>query len=327
MSSIHSQLIDFKNKFERLFRLSRETEALDYIISAYSNTAISSTDSFNELRTILSHQRRELRELESKLTKDYNNSKIRDMVESQKRLEELYELYLEKNRLIEEEKDLSQYRLLVDEISQIKWEMMSIVKKYPKLNKQKFDIDLTTLEKHIRELEKELSPKKNIKSQKELENVEEVELEDVDIEVESSQVYGNDYQLKTDSTVKDKKKTEKKAQIKYEPVVVPDNFREVRTFHYQNYMIEKMKKSELSKLKFSEYLEKVAPYLTDLIEVEKERELRAANVYKMYLQYLASLEDKSKAMKFSEYAKIKYGFESVDIPVEYDEMERNRTLS
>lgn len=327
VSSIHSQLIDFKNKFERLFRLSRETEALDYIISAYSNTAISSTDSFNELRTILSHQRRELRELESKLTKDYNNSKIRDMVESQKRLEELYELYLEKNRLIEEEKDLSQYRLLVDEISQIKWEMMSIVKKYPKLNKQKFDIDLTTLEKHIRELEKELSPKKNIKSQKELENVEEVELEDVDIEVESSQVYGNDYQLKTDSTVKDKKKTEKKAQIKYEPVVVPDNFREVRTFHYQNYMIEKMKKSELSKLKFSEYLEKVAPYLTDLIEVEKERELRAANVYKMYLQYLASLEDKSKAMKFSEYAKIKYGFESVDIPVEYDEMERNRTLS
>ena len=63
-----------------------------------------------------------------------------------------------------------------------------------------------------------------------------------------------------------------------------------------------------------------------LIEVEKEREARAATVYKLYLKYLASLEDKTYAMRFTEFAQRRYGFEPSDIPVEYDEMESQRKL-
>jgi len=88
-----------------------------------------------------------------------------------------------------------------------------------------------------------------------------------------------------------------------------------------------MKKTELGKLKFSEYLEKVAPFQKELIEVEKEREARAATVYKLYLKYLASLEDKTYAMRFSEFAQMRYGFEPSDIPIEYDEMENQIKLS
>lgn len=330
VSSIHSQLIDFKNKFEKLFKLSRETEALDYIISAYDGTAISSTESVNELRRILSQQRRELRELETKLTRDYNKSNIRDMVESKKRLDDLYELYLEKldvyNNLNNHVNEIYQYRLVVDEISQIKFEMIGIIKKYPKLNNKKYDIDLTKMEKQIKELEKSLVPKRNVKNQDNIEQMEDNVL-NVDVGVEPVTSREDEYNFGNNLFGKGGKKAVKKEAEKYAPVVVPDNLREVRTFHYQNYMIEKMKKTELSRFKFSEYLEKVAPYLTELIEVEKEREQRAANVYKAYLQYLATVDDKTKAMKFSEYAKIKYGYESVDIPVEYDEIESNRKLS
>ena len=104
-----------------------------------------------------------------------------------------------------------------------------------------------------------------------------------------------------------------------EKAVNNDNLHIHRMDHYQNYMREKVKKSELGELSFSAYLEKVAPYLTELIEIEKTRESLAKTIYKDYLKYYALLKDKNSSLSFEEFAEKRYGVENIDVPMEYDE--------
>ena len=80
-------------------------------------------------------------------------------------------------------------------------------------------------------------------------------------------------------------------------------------------------------MNFSEYLENVAPDLKELIEIEKRRENRAKNVFKLYVQYLASIEDKSQAMRFTDFAKLRHGLEKDDLPYEYSDEEVKKRLS
>ena len=335
VASKQSQIYSYRNKFEELYILSRETEAFDYIVSAFSRTAIASSDSFVELRNVLSKQRKELRELENKLRKDYEKSKVRDIIESQKRLEALYEEYISKVRIynnLENDKDYNDSELTAvrDEISQIRWEMISIVKKYPDLNKPEYNIDLEKFKKRTKDIEDEMVPKK-----KETSPVVEKPIEETFTSMPKAAITNEDpvvshRPVSEEPRTEDKFRIGRKQEEKEESVVrveTPDHLRDTRTAYYNNYMVEKMKKTELGKLKFSEYLEKVAPFQKELIEVEKEREARAATVYKLYLKYLASLEDKTYAMRFSEFAQMRYGFEPSDIPIEYDEMENQIKLS
>ena len=92
-----------------------------------------------------------------------------------------------------------------------------------------------------------------------------------------------------------------------------------RTMHYQNYMIEKIKQSELGKISFSNYLKRVAPHLTSLIEIEKKRERMANTIYREYIKYVASLENKKSAMRFEEYAQRIYDVDNIEIPIEHEE--------
>ena len=92
-----------------------------------------------------------------------------------------------------------------------------------------------------------------------------------------------------------------------------------RTMHYQGYMREKVLNSDLGKLSFSAYLESVAPHLTELINIEKERERLARTIYKDYLKYYSALENKKDAIEFYEFAGNNYGISNVDVPIEHEE--------
>ena len=72
-------------------------------------------------------------------------------------------------------------------------------------------------------------------------------------------------------------------------------------------------------MSFSTYLETVAPQLTELINIEKERERLAKTIYKDYLKYYTALEDKHSAIEFYKFASNNYGISNIDVPVEYVE--------
>lgn len=331
VSSISSKLYKFKDRFNQLQMLERETEAVDYIVSAFSNTAISNSYTMNYLKEYLSDRRRELRKEENDLLKDYGKSKVKEVIESEKKLRELYHDYIMKmndyNRLDKDRRyDDPELSALRDEIAKIRFEMITIVRKYPELNKPIYKIDLEKYKKRVKDIEDELVPKPRVERV-----VDAVVEEPVHVvpktgvkPVESVPVEEPVHVLPK-TGIKSVEPAKKAGVI--ERVVVPEHLTTNRTARYQAYMLEKMKKTDLGKLKFSEYLEETAPFLTDLIAIEQEREARAATVYKLYLQYLVTVPDKNNAMKFSEFAQVRFGFEPVDIPVEYDEMEAQRKMS
>ena len=327
-----NKLYKFRSRFEEVFEFEKEVEVVSLIVDAFSNTAISDSHTMKWLREYLSDKRKKLNKLENDLIEDYNSSKVRDMLEAQKRVEALYQEYLVKMGIynnLEKTKGYSDPELAAvrNEISDIRVEMISIVRKYPELNKDEYKIDLDKYKKRFKEVEDELVPKER--------KVEPVVNE---VEVKATQVEERVISTPRAAITNEEPRKEDKYRIgsnpesvvkEDEPIIrveTPDELRGTRTAYYNNYMVEKMKKTELGKLKFSEYLEKVAPFQKELIEVEKEREARAATVYKLYLKYLASLEDKTYAMRFTEFAQRRYGFEPSDIPVEYDEMESQRKL-
>jgi hypothetical protein len=102
------------------------------------------------------------------------------------------------------------------------------------------------------------------------------------------------------------------------PIEIPDYLSGNVTYYYQNYMKEKLLKTELGNLKFSEYLEVVRPDLKELIEIERKREQRLDNIYKKYLKYRMALEDKTRVLSFREFAQYNYGLESYEIPEGYE---------
>ena len=336
VSSISSKLYKFRDRFNQLQMLERETEAVDYIVSAFSNTAISNSYTMNYLREYLSDRRRELRKEENDLLKDYDKSKVKEVIESEKKLRELYHDYIMKmndyNRLDKDRRyDDPELSALRDEIAKIRFEMITIVRKYPELNKPIYKIDLEKYKKRVKDIEDELVPKPRVERVVDATPVVEPRVTEPKVAIEDP-VRRAPVEEATVAPVVPKagdgiKRGEAKQPGKIERVEVPDDLKTNRTARYQAYMVEKMKKTDLGKLKFSEYLEETAPFLTDLIAIEQEREARAATVYKLYLQYLVTVPNKNNAMSFNEFAQVRFGFEPVDIPVEYDEMEAQRKMS
>lgn len=335
ISSISSKLYKFRDRFNQLQMLERETEAVDYIVSAFSNTAISNSYTMNYLREYLTDRRRELRKEEQDLLKDYDNSKVKEVIELEKKLRKLHQEYITKmndySRLENDKEANVDLNALRDEIAKIRFEMINIVRKYPELNKPIYNINLDKYKKRVKEIEDELVPKSRVERVVDATPVVEPRVSEPKVAIEEP-VRHTPVEEPVVAPVAPKtgdaiRRGEAKQPGQIERVEVPDHLKTNRTARYQAYMVEKMKKTDLGKLKFSEYLEETAPFLTDLIAIEQEREASAATVYKLYLQYLVTVPNKNNAMSFSEFANVRFGFEPVDIPVEYDEMEAQRKMS
>ncbi|MBE6146169.1 MAG: hypothetical protein E7171_06055 [Firmicutes bacterium] len=315
-------------------KLSREVECLDLIIDAYDNSAIKDTDLFKELVEIYRKQNKKLNNLTRKVREVYQRSGMKEYIEIEQKLRDLhhkagglrYQLSISEERLGYSDPET---RKLNDMYFGARSEMLSIVLKYPELNRPEYGIDLTKYDKKGRYIGEEPEHKQIPENSGKPVKVEEEEPFVPTVVV-------TEEELRRDLGIEDEtpKQNPRKAwEVADESPVdennfeIPENLTSMRTAYYSRYMVEKVKGSELGKMKFSEYLENVAPELEELIEIEKRRENRAKNVFKLYVQYLASLEDKSQAMRFSEFARLRHGLNEDDLPYEYTDEEVKKRLS
>lgn len=312
-------------------KLSREVECLDLIIDAYDNTAIKDTELFKELVEIYRKQNNKLNKLSRKVDEMYNRSGLKEYIEIEKKLRDLYHRAgsLRYQLSMSEEKlgySDPETRRLNDLYLSVKSEMLGIVLKYPELNKDEYGIDLTKYDKKGRYIGED-EPKKEVVPRRES-NPEPVEDEPfVPTVVVTEEELRRDLGMEEQEEPRRTWQTTDEVPAEEDSLDIPDHLTSLRTAYYSRYMVEKVKGSELGKMKFSEYLENVAPELEELIEIEKRRENKAKNVFKLYVQYLASLEDKSQAMRFSDFARLRHGLSADDLPYEYTDEEVKKRLS
>ena len=329
----YSHLIEIKEKYNRIIEISRETWYLEQILSAFSDTVINQTELYKGLRALVRELELEISKLSRETDKLYEKTGLQNKIDLIEQLEELYRQIEELNIKIEQYKNMGnekQVDLLKQEYYNVRYEMIKILKDNPDLNKPKYNIDIEKIIKQEKEMfEPEI---KKVITQEEP-SYRKTDEEEIFIErtVPETQIAkeptikpgDNVEEIPTHIQTKDEEMFVEKAYIeetgKVESLELDSNLQTFRTYHYQNYMREKVLNSDLGKLSFSAYLESVAPHLTELINIEKERERLARTIYKDYLKYYSALENKKDAIEFYEFAGNNYGISNVDVPIEYDE--------
>lgn len=307
----HSKLIEIEEKYTKIVELSRETWYLGEILRAFNSTDITNTKMYKGVRELVEEQKLELSKLIREADKEYEKTGLQNKINLIEQLEELYRQIEEINLKIEEYKNYGnekQVDLLKQEYYDVRYEMVKILKDNPDLNNPKYNIDVKNIIKQEKELfEPEI--KKEIKKEEPSYIKTNEKKEFVERNVFETQIV-------KEPTIKPVKNILKENK---ESLELDSSLQIHRTYHYQNYMKEKVLGSDLGKLSFSQYLESVAPHLKELIKVEKERELLARTIYKDYLKYYSSLENKKDAISFYDFANSNYQVENIDIPIEYEE--------
>lgn len=307
-----SKLRQIKEKYTRIVELSRETWYVDQIVSAFKDTDIAKTEMYIGLQDLIREQERELYKLSSEADKLYEKTGLQDKIDLVAQLEELYAKTEELKIKIEKLKDngkFSEAQIYEQEYFKLRYEMIKILRENPDLDNPKYNIDIKNIIKKEMEL---LEPE--IKKDA-------VVVEEVNTKVDSQVVVEEKIESKPLEVEKQEEKVEpvKETNNLTEKFELEPNLQIFRTMHYQNYMKEKVLNSDLGKLSFSDYLQTVAPNLTQLIKIEQERENVARTIYRQYLIYYSSLEDKQLAMSFEEYTVRNHNFSNIDVPIEHEE--------
>lgn len=317
-----------REDIRQVAKLSREMECLDLIIDAYDNSPIKDTDLFKELVEIYRKQNKKLNNLTRKVREMYQRSGMQEYIEIEQRLRELYrQACVLKNQLAVAEKKngivSGDTAKTVDLYYGTKGEMLTILLKYPEFNKPEYGIDLDKYDKNGVYIpdgnEVAIKDDKSYRDSVKVETQEEF----IPTVVVTEEELMRDLGIEEDV---DNVAWKPASESPEEALDVPYHLIEIRTSYYSKYMLEKVKGTELGIMKFSEFLETIAPEQTELIGLEKKRENKAANVFKLYVQYLASLEDKEQAMRFSEFARLRHGLEQADLPFEFSDEEVTKRL-
>lgn len=322
-----------KNDIKKVDKLSREVECLDLIIDAFDNTSIKDTDLFKHLIEIYRKQNNKLNKLMNKVNEVYSRSGLKELLEAESRLKDLsrqsIELQARRIRTYDEFGEGPSFDYTYSVEDKIRTEMLAILLKYPELNKPIYGINLEQYNKRGKYIGDKITKEQDVK---EISRPIKVEDEEpfVPTIVVTEEELKRDLGIVEESQEQEQKNPWKPANETIEDdnnFEIPYDLSSVRTDYYNRYMFEKVKGTELGQMNFSEYLENVAPDLKELIEIEKRRENRAKNVFKLYVQYLASIEDKSQAMRFTDFAKLRHGLEKDDLPYEYSDEEVKKRLS
>ena len=326
-----------REKIEVVDKLSREVECLDLIIDAYDNTEINDTDLFKELIEIYRKQNKKLNDLSRKVDELYEKSGIKEYLELEQKLRDLYNranrLRGEINRLESQPNyNYQEAQKLRDLYIGARSEMLSIVIKYPELNKYEYNIDLEKYDRKGRyrgKDEEDIGLDRTDKRVPREDSATPTRVVADDEPIIPTRVVTEE-ELREDLGMTDDKPKKgwetvdtPEEEVELE---IPEDLRAFRTAHYNRYMNEKVRGTEYGKMSFSEYLEAVAPELEDLIKIEKARESKAKNVFASYILYRASLKDKSQAMRFSEFARFRHGLDPDELPYEYSDEEVKKRL-
>lgn len=329
----YSDLKTLQEKYKEIVLLSREVWYMNEVILSFSKTSIVDTEMYKGLKELYEQQKDKLYDLREKADKLYDKSGLQGKIDAEMRLKELYEQLKEKEFNINRYEELGYYdqvSLLTNEMYEIRYEMIRILRDNPEFNRKEYNIDI----KRILEKEKEIykpevekineskieevsntqyKVEEEIKQPVEKEETEKImdespsNIEEIPIHIET-----NEEEIFIDETYQKEEENKKTFELS-------DNLRVHRFSKYQDYMREKLIGSELGKLSFSQYLEKEAPYLTELIKIEKERENQARTIYGEYIKYYASLENKESALTFEQFANETYGIDNIDVPIEKEE--------
>ena len=321
----YSKLRTLQEKYNEIVLLAREVWYMNEIIVSFSKTDVVNTEMYIGLKDLYSKQIEKISKLSISADKLYDNLGIQNKAEAEKRLNELFQLMKEKELKLENYKNLGyfdQVNFVQNEIYQIRYEMIKILRNNPEFNKKEYDIDIERI----------------IEKENEIYNIESKKVDNSTIKVTKTQQEG---WVPTNSSIEEtvpkteEEKIDNSTRVEnntQQQYWTPENKKEVlniselsenlhiyRIAKYQLYMREKVIGSDLGKISFSQYLEAVAPYLTELIEFEKQREKQSRNIYRNYVRYYASLTDKTQALTFEQYANENYGIDNIDVPIEYEE--------
>lgn len=326
----YKTLKDLERQYEDIVELSRECWYLENVLAAFKGTVIVESDMYKGLQEILSEDKEKLATLIAKADKLYDKSGIQVKIELESRLQELY-LKIEKlNIKIINCKEIEERHIFEKEYYDLRYEMIKILKDNPELNKPEYNVDVKNIIikemelldseirkgtlSYIKNGEKEAFIDRNVPVSHIVTPTEKLTPKPMKIDSTASYVKTKDSEMFIDKAYVGNLDKNEKVSLELDSILQTH-----RTMHYQNYMREKRKNSDLGRLPFSGYLEAVAPHLTELISIEKERERTAKTIYKEYLKYYASFKDKGRAMSFYDYAERQYNIGIIDVPVQYEE--------
>ena len=336
-AKINGMIYKFIGKYEEILKRGKELHALELIINAFSKTEIKNSESYISLVEVCKREEQNIIKMVQEVDKEYEKANLPELIENHKKLEELYNKYLRAMRAHFDSKDAnyswSEYTREADEY---RAEMYAIIRKYPELNRPEYKIEIDPKKKDVTQqvpsndaLESsKLSVKEGIvdSSKPVLSGVRSDVVEVIKDERDFRKLvttYEGEIPKRVVADFGSEQEEKSEEELR-QPIEVPDYLSGNITVYYQQYMKEKLLKTELGKLKFSEFLEHVRPDLKELIEIERKREQRVETIYRKYLKYRISLKDKENAMSFKEFAKFNYGLENYEIPEEYTEPARKR---
>lgn len=318
----HKSLSEFENEYKELTEMAREYTFIDDVISIFSKTSLKDSDYLNSLREENAKLIKKYHQLEDKLDKKYEKSSHKSKVDAAAKLEELYkETQRLKNSM---DQALAEgigvlYEQKKQEYYDVRYEMIKILRENPQLNDPKYNIDIEMIIKKDKEVLKEHIEK----------TIPNIPVPNNIVDTKTNiPVPENIVEEKIDVSVSKElqKDTETEIMDTYNEItsdVRTGDLSIVRSTMYQQYMMDKLRDQKVREMSFSDYLIEKRPDLTELIEVEIRREKLATTIYKEYLVYFASVQDKRFADSFERFAQERYKVDNIDIPVEYEEQYRS----
>lgn len=299
--------------YEKIIELSKDVMYIEKIMEEYKDIIeVNNSEIYKNVELLRKEQEQRINTLMREAERAYYQSGIEEKLNIEHKLHEIQYLIEQKKYRLRtykikdyiDKKTEKEIKILEEEIEELETKKFNLLYDNPDLNKIEYKVDIERIKREEKEeLEK---MKKSIQQKEHLHH-----------EIPTQEEKGsNDEKLKVT----------KEEPIKYDNYKVVDkeireNWQDMRFKYFQEYQIKMMISKK--KIPFSEFLEKRAPYLKDLIELEKERERHAINIYKEYIKYLANEENKENAMKFSEFANRKHKIENIDVPAQYEEYDQS----
>ena len=333
---INSKIYKFLGIYEDILKRGKELYALKQILEAFSKTEYKDSESYTNLENVCAKIEADLVKAVEKANNEFEKANLPELIENYKKLEALYREYLRCLADHRNSKDAEySWSEHIREANKYRSEMISIIFKYPELNRPEYKIDIDKKKKKaVEEVVREnVGYSSEPKIERPLDNdYQQKVARKIESEVVPEVQGKTDYEVKVDRrrVVEDKtapvfippteKIVEKTEDEKLkESIETPSYLAGLVTVYYPQYVSYKAANPAQSKLAFSDYLQYVRPDLKELIEIERQKEQRVETIFKKYIRYRATIADKNSVMSFREYAKFYYNVENYDIPKEYDE--------
>ncbi len=323
-----SQYSELEKYAKATIQLAREIEYVDRLLITFDVLPLNKSSIYLSAREVSQKQKEQYGKLLAKTRELMAKENFKGIIEAVERLEQLYleavSKYEKLRKLNQAQDEKSFVYPITDvekEIRDIEIEMHQIAEKYPQLAHRPEFFSILNRFNNNRD-DHVIPEEKESKDDTALDVMEQIldEREDTDAIDEPTATYDEET-LSVPTSQNDDAETLEVEEANLNPIDLPVNLQIIRTQYYQKYMMEKLKKSPLGKIPFSEFLEEIAPEQKELIAIEKQREKQAETIYKKYIKHRLA----GANIGFREYCNMFYSDLSVELPVAHEEEEAQRS--